>query len=222
MSPNITYETLFDYLREERNNVQLQKLPDAFFEDVVDYLVAKESSLNALKDSGSLTYDNSAMQYRNAKRIIEDIYERREKKIISIALNKSRTKSQLIDTSALLSEEKIFFNKLCDILDYYRDELIGAVFSKKLPNLRGIDDALAKKATRKPVELEKPAEKSEVVEDESIAEEKPDIAVKFTQYVDKFVGPDLEILGPFNEGDIVKLPANVVEVILSKGYAEKV
>ena len=38
----------------------------------------------------------------NAKRIIKDIYERREKKILNIALIKSRTKSDVIDTSSLL------------------------------------------------------------------------------------------------------------------------
>jgi DNA replication initiation complex subunit (GINS family) len=95
----INYEGLFDCLRQERTNIQLQQLPESFYSDVIDYLRQKEEQ------------PGSGDQLKNAQKIIENIYERREKKILSLAISKSRTQSQLLDTSALLPEEKILFKQ---------------------------------------------------------------------------------------------------------------
>ena len=212
----LTYDKLFDYLREERNSVQLQKLPSSYYSDVINYLKNKEGSIDSLRSSGSLTVDNSVIQLNNAKKIIQNIYERREKKILLLALNKSRTQSSLIDTSGLLPEEKIFFKQICVLLDHFRGEILNKILNKDLPNVDNEKDAIEP-------EIHESVSESEASSNDSLDSEASSlVSIKFSQYVDKFVGSDLDILGPFNEGDIERLPSEVADVMISKGFAEKI
>ena len=79
---NITYETLFELLKREKDTTDLQKLEPNFFNNFVDYLNEKKKILG--KDDSLFSYDEKKKvekQIDNAKRIIKEIYERREKKI---------------------------------------------------------------------------------------------------------------------------------------------
>lgn len=181
----LNYETLFEYLREERRNVSLQVLPETFFADVAEYIAQKE------------TLSPGAEQLKNARKIIEDIYERREKKISTLALNKSRTNSPLIDTTNLLPEEKVFFKQLVVLLDHFRDEILKNVLDKTAPNI-------GEKIT-------------DVVPDTPVV---IDYRYRCLRYIDKFVGPDLEILGPFEEGAVVELDRETADILISKNLVE--
>ena len=46
--------------------------------------------------------------------------------------------------------------------------------------------------------------------------------VRFINAVPKFVGPELEEYGPFQEEDIAKLPVEIAEVLISKGRVEEI
>ena len=91
-SVEISYDTLFDLLKREKDRSELQKLETTFYDDLVSYLKQKSSAQETLP----------ARQQDNLKKILKELYERREKKIINMALDMSRTKSNLVDTSALL------------------------------------------------------------------------------------------------------------------------
>ena len=101
-SEQLTFERLFDLLRIEKGQQSLQRLPENYFVDLITYLSAKaEQARHAPKsDLGSL--DIAVQQLRNARKMINEIYDRREKKIISLALTKSRTESHIVDSSHLL------------------------------------------------------------------------------------------------------------------------
>ena len=110
---NITYETLYEVLKKEKDTADLQKLDPVFFEQFTSYLNEKKELLE--KDESLFSLEEKKKvekQIDNAKRIIKEIYERREKKILNIALIKSRTKSNVIDTSSFLENEKNFFNNV--------------------------------------------------------------------------------------------------------------
>ena len=95
---NITYETLFELLKRERDTTDLQKLEPTFFNNFVDYLNEKRKMLG--KEDALFSYDEKKKvekQIDNARRIIKGIYERREKKVLNIALTKRRTKSDVIE-----------------------------------------------------------------------------------------------------------------------------
>ncbi len=133
----ITLETLYDILRHEKKREDLQKLETTFYIDVVAYLREKKALLQAQTGGDELfaSTEKDKLEYelRSIKRILKEIYEKREKKIIDIALNKSRTKSDIIDTSAMLREEKNFYKHLVAHLDNYRTGVLSHLFKAELP-----------------------------------------------------------------------------------------
>ena len=135
----ITLETLYDILRNEKKKEELQTLEDTFFFDVVLYLKEKKSFLETKKDNDDLfasgERDKLDYEVRSIKRILKEIYEKREKKIIDIALNRSRTGSDIIDTSSMLKEEKEFYQKALNLLDLFRKGVLLNLFKCELPSL---------------------------------------------------------------------------------------
>jgi DNA replication initiation complex subunit (GINS family) len=133
----ITLETLYDILRNEKKREDLQKLENSFFIDVISYLKEKKTFLDA-KDDNKDFFSNGEkekLEYelRSIKRILKEIYEKREKKILDIALNRSRTGSEIIDTSSMLKEEKEFYNRVLNTLDSYRRGVLMNLFNAELP-----------------------------------------------------------------------------------------
>ncbi|MFC1704797.1 hypothetical protein ACFLZ6_00535 [Nanoarchaeota archaeon] len=133
---NITYETLFEMLRREKDKEELQKLSSSFFADVIVYLEDKKKSLNDMTLQSFEDKRKFEDEVENIRRILKDLYERREKKIVNLALNISRTKSNLIDTSSLLNEEKSLFDSLIRNLDYGRESILNMLLKSKSPEFR--------------------------------------------------------------------------------------
>jgi len=203
----ITYETLFELLQRERERADLQRLEPTFFNDVIGYIKDKKKIIEAKSDSMFAQEERrkTERQLENIYKIIKELYERREKKIMSIAIDKSRTKSNLIDTTALLKEEKVVFDALTDLLDTYRDAILYSVLNEKMPFMQQIADKKLKEGFKTALELKKPVK-----------------LVRFMNPVPKFVGPELEEYGPFDEEDIASLPAEVAEVLIGKGRVEEI
>ena len=205
----ITYETLFEILKRERERTDLQKLEPTFFSDTISYIKDKKKILDAKSDSvfASEERKKTERQLDNIYKILKELYERREKKIISLAIDKSRTKSNLIDTTALLKEEKVFFDSLAGLLDNYRDAILFTVLNEKLPFMQPLEekDKKPKADFTTALELKKPTK-----------------LLRFMHQVPKFVGTELEEYGPFEEEDIANLPMEIADVLLNKGKAEEI
>src|SRR3990167_4721377 len=131
----ITYETLFELLKRERERVDLQKIEPEFFSNTISYIKDKKKIIEAKSDSPFAIEERkkTERQLENIYKILKELYERREKKIISIALDKSRTKSNLIDTTALLKEEKAVFDALTSLLDTYREAILYSLLNERMP-----------------------------------------------------------------------------------------
>ena len=202
----ITYETLFELLQREKERTDLQKLEATFFTDVISYIKDKKKILEAKNDSPFANEERkkTERQLENIFKILKELYERREKKIIILALDKSRTKSNLIDTVALLKEEKVFFDALTGILDDYRDAILYSILNEKMPFMQH--------------KLEKPKEDFK----SALELKKTTKLVRFISHVPKFVGPELEEYGPFEEEDIANLPLEIADVLISKAKAEEI
>ncbi len=205
----ITYETLFELLKRERERPDLQRMEPAFFSDTISYIRDKKRILEAKSDSvfASDEKKKTERQLENIYKILKELYERREKKIIALALDRSRTKSNLIDTGALLKEEKVFFDALAGMLDTYRDAILLAVLNEKMPFMQALESV-------KP----KPAEMFH----DAIELKKPTKVVRFSAPVPKFVGPELEEYGPYKEEDIANLPSEIADVLISRGKVEEI
>ena len=203
----ITYETLFELLQREKERADLQKLDPAFFNDIISYIKDKKKIIEAKSDSPFAKEEikKTERQLENIYKILKELYERREKKIISLALDKSRTKSGLIDTTSLLKEEKVIFEALTSLLDTYRDAILYNILNERMPFMGPLEDKKPKEDFKTALELKNPTK-----------------LVRFVHTVPKFVGPELEEYGPFEEEDIANLPAEVAEVLINKGKVEEI
>ncbi|MFC1691164.1 hypothetical protein ACFL0W_03195 [Nanoarchaeota archaeon] len=133
----ITYETLFEILRQEKNNESLQNLDRSFYIDVVDYLKEKSESVKKGKENHFSEEEFLAIEKQlvNIKKILKELYSRREKKIIAMALNKARAISVILDTSAMLDEERKLYIVLVQLLQNNRKDVIEQVLNLEMPSI---------------------------------------------------------------------------------------
>ena len=211
----ITYETIFELLNREKERAELQKLEPGFFIDVIGYLRERGRFAQESRANQSLTYEEkmkAERQINNLYKILKDLYERREKKILIMALDRSRTKSNIIDTSALLEEEKAFFETLTKVLDSFRYSILEKVISQS-------------QSAPEPMTLEQPQPESKPVQSgfkSALELSKATRLVRFMHAVPKFVGTELEEYGPFQEEDVASLPAEIAELLITKGRVEEI
>lgn len=205
----ITYETIFELLRREKEREALQKLEKTFFQDILDYLkekkkimISQESMLISPEEK-----KKNEKQLENIKKLLKEFYERREKKIINLAIDKVRVGSDLIDTSSLLEEEKRFFQRLINLLSESRTNVLDRLLNLEMPKL----------------DEEKTEKKEEIVGKENVRpEEKSSVMVRFIHAVPKFIGKELEEYGPFEEEEMANLPREIAEVLIGKERAEEI
>ena len=210
---NITYETLFELLKREKDTSDLQKLEPSFFDNFVEYLNEKKDMLN--RDDALFSYDEKKKvekQIDNARRLIKEIYERREKKILNIALIKSRTKSHVIDISSLLDNEKKFLEEVEKVLNSYRENVIYNIIEGKPVSQIKHQEKYVKE------EINAANNAANDAEEES----KTTKLVRFLYSIPKFVGTELEEYGPFAEEDIANLPAEIADLLIGKGKVEEI
>jgi len=232
----ITYETLFDLLRREKNREELQRLDKDFYEQVLAYLKEKKEALSKKGDELFVSAEREKLkiQFQNIRRIIKELYERREKKIINMAMTRARTGSDVIDTSNLLLSEKEFFEEQVRLLSKYKEEVLNKILHlKELNNQKEEDKKEEKTDEKKEEKKEIKKEVKEEIETEEEVKEKEDKKVndlvanatekkkvKIINPLPEFVGLHGETLGPFGEGEVVELDAPIAEVLISKGSAE--
>jgi len=139
----ISFEYLRKILNEEKKSQNLTKIPDDFYETVRMYVEGKKKLAKEKKDE---------IELRNIERIVENIFNLRERKIINFAIMAARAGVQ---PSNLTSEERQFFQKVFEtlkerrvILDKIRSALEGevkkeveilVVFKQDFPAFVGID-----------------------------------------------------------------------------------
>lgn len=171
----ITFEFIREVQRSEQRSDQLTKLPDGFYNKVKVYLEQKRNLLKKRKDADPL-------EIKNIERLIEDIYNRRETKIVTQAILSVRTD---IVPSNMTDDEKELFNNIVKVLKKSR------LF---------LDEFLEKSFKRK--------ESSEYVE------------IEFLEDISEFAGIDLKKYGPYNKGDIVRIPKDNAQLFIKAGKAK--
>lgn len=234
----ITYETLFDILRMEKRREDLQQLQPSFFDDTVHYLKQKKELIRKRDhESGIDSFDEIkklTIQFENVQKIIKEIYERREKKILMMALNKSRTKMSTMNVDVLLPQEMEFYQQLTRLLDTYRVDVLEKLIRGMIPKqqIAAVVSSLGSTASQissSVIHREQPVaafsqkeEKSKEREDDDTRVEKDLMHVKFLQAMEEFVGPELETYGPFDANTVAMIPSVIATLFISSGVAEEV
>lgn len=204
----ITYETLYEILRREKTRQELQKLDETFFKDVTNYLDEKNHIIEsqAKKDSifSDVELEKTKRQIENIQRIIKDLYEKREYKILQLAFISSKTTVELHNLDSLLPEEKIIFKELIKVLNLGRENILENLLKAKLPN------KIERLVESKPKDINT---------DSKAGDNK---LIRIIEPLPKFMGTDLEVYGPFEQESLVNLPSEIADLLIKRKKAEEI
>ena len=197
----ITYETLYELMRREKFRPELQKLNKEFFNDFIKYFNEKKIILESQQKKKSIFTSTETQktqkQIENVKKIIKELYEKRENKILQLVMFASRNNDNPV-FNEMLVEEKKFFNDLLETTNNYRKNILYNLIEGKQPEIKEVE---------KPKELK--TEKKDSIK-----------MVRFLQSIPKFIGNDLNIYGPFEEEEIAAIPAEVAKLLTKKKKTE--
>ncbi|MFW6014251.1 MAG: hypothetical protein ACOCQG_03690 [Candidatus Nanoarchaeia archaeon] len=230
----ISYETLYEYLRREKNRDEIQKLPQNFSGDVNEYLEKLRQAIKSKKRQVSSFEGDEIRKEENRLNnlvgLVTDLYQRREKKLISLAITKSRTKAKLADVASLTGEEKEFFNDLVKVMDYYRESILKKMIAlgegevekpdleKADKNTSNVSDEGGNSSVSETREVQEPGAQTSVNKDSAPQKRR----VRFLCAVPKFLDNNVNVLGPFEEGDMASLPSSIADILIKKGRAEEI
>ncbi len=226
----ITYETLFDLLRKEKGRQELQSLPEDFYGQVVAYLRQKLKDVDAAGGASSTGAQKALVQFRNVQKILRELHERRERKIIEMALNRARAESNIVDTEPLLREEQEFYTQCAELLLAHKERLLMTVLNGDAPEGTVVptlseplpdEDMVPGRASNDKsddTDADAHAHASGLSPEEVASQES--CSVIFVAAVPKFLGLKGEVHGPFSPGDTTDLPGKIAAVLMKKKRVE--
>ncbi len=214
----ISYALLYDLVRKERASAELQELQASFYEDTQDFLSTLQKTADEERYTGS---DAALLQLANTRKLVKELYDRREQKILLLAQNRARTNSALVDSPNLLARERALFERIIVILSEARTGVTTTTIERT--QTRTITETVKIKET---VETTPPIVPQEhtITTSEQVVQvviEEPTVSIRITKRVPQFLGPDMETLGPFEEDEHVDVASSVAAVLIRKGSAEK-
>ena len=230
MDIQITYETLFDILRKERSLEELQSLDDNFLNEVVKYILERKAFF---EKTNVMEQEKAKLQLKNIQRILKEIYERREQKIVRLSLNVIKTNNTgFVDKRNMLPTEKEFFDEISALLTKYKQGILLQIFQGRKPLIipKELPTNNETETKEEPINNKVEETKEEKSEIEETKEEKSEIPpmkegttiVRFKMAVPKFLGKNKKIFGPFDKGKITQLPAKIAQILIKKGKVEAV
>ncbi len=181
------YTELRRVYRLEKNSSQLVKLEPGFYPDLKALLREQRSSYLSNIKNGNLS---KAKNYSELTKLVREILQLREKKILHKALVVSR--SGEFSDSNLTKEEKKTFSGILEVLRSHKSEINGLLGESEKPESR-------KKSERK---------------------DSQSVKVSISKEVPAFVSADMKEYGPFSEGQEVELPKKTAELLVSRKLAE--
>jgi len=116
----ITFEFIRKIQREEMSEPKLSKIPEDFYQKAKNYLEQKRKIAEKKDKSASL-------EVKNVERLLEDIFNRRETKMLNHAIITVRTD---IPPQNLIGDEKEFFESAVNMLSNQRERVLNLLFKK--------------------------------------------------------------------------------------------
>ena len=115
----ITFELIRRVQREEQRSPKLSKIPENFYKAVLDYIHQKRQIAEKEDRKGVL-------EVKSIERLVEDVFDRRERKIVTAAVNTARTN---IQPENMIDEEKDFFDLVAGTIRQRRESNIRKMFT---------------------------------------------------------------------------------------------
>ncbi len=208
-----TYDNIYDMLHSEKFNSELQSISNEDLSKISKYLQDKQRLLDKQEESTQIFSSQKRVviqiEIDNALRALKDLYEFREKKIISRAVFSVRGGTLVKDTTNMLTHEIEFYNLLTQIIPQNRD----AFFKLLEPGQDSIADPKIEEEEPTPVES---------LEPDDVAEPIKTVKVRFLEGVESFVAEDLKSYGPYSVSEEAELPEGIANLLMSKNKVELV
>ena len=219
----ITYKELRNFQRLERENNDLQELGESFVSNVLQYLNEKREALKSSKEKDSIFSKDAQNEIRNELRnaiiVIQDIYERRERKILGQAVLAVKTDLSIQDTTRMLKFEKQMHTEMIELLSRYRNKFFGQKREKVKEETQQESQLISEQTTPPkaalPTQEISPAQPLETPLSKSELQ-----TIKIIQEIPEFVWEDGKKYGPFKEEDVANLDNKLASMLVTRGSAE--
>ncbi|MCK5593723.1 MAG: DNA replication complex GINS family protein [Candidatus Aenigmarchaeota archaeon] len=218
MANILTFRFLRELQKQERTTKELEKLDTDFYKQVASYM-EKKMGLD-LKDNADFA---SKRDLDHTKIIIKDILNRRERKVINLAMLNARGN---ILPQNILPEEKELFEKITTGVKKYRSTLEFIFYDDHDEN-----NTTEKKETIKDNTTEQQPKKENIDTDDSNKDtDKNDdkqqqdtdtIKITILDNVPQFMAADGKSYGPFKKDDIVDIPTTAATLLIKIKKAEQ-
>ncbi len=215
MGEIITYESLYEIVRKEKTSQAVQQVNSTIMEQISQYLKTKLQVYKEAKENSLPDIEKIRTQVLSARRLIKNFYELRERKVVNLAVAKSRAKSELEEEENLLDHEKKLMKELVENIDKYRHEVLLNLVNAKYHHNK--EEPINEKQ-----DIKEPGEQQQAAETEQTQTKSGAVTamIRFTAEVPKFLGKQKEIYGPFRPGDIANLDKDIVDILIKKNAAE--
>lgn len=196
----ITYEKLYEILRMEKFRTDLQALPENFIDSVRNYLEEKTKILEKQKEKESSMFQSelgsTQRQLENVRKIIKEVYDRRENKILQSAIFSARSGARVVPN--MLEHEKDFYDSILDLLAGYRKGVLINLLASK------------------PIEKPKPKSIKKEVEASS------NKILRFNEAVPRFIAENMKSYGPYDVEDVALVPNHASQILIKKNKADNI
>ena len=150
-------------LRDERKS-KLVPLESDFYEKAAEQIRRLEDEKKRIEDTYSTKYAIIEDELKTSRKALENIIERRTKKIITEAsLRASSKQKEKQDIDSMTREERDFYEKLLELMTEYRGEILEKISKRDKQPIPSQPEALEKKQNDTPSEGKKDISKEYIV-----------------------------------------------------------
>ncbi len=194
----ISYRTLRKIQQLEKNSPVLTKLKSDFYNDLSEYIENLKNRLGSETSSQKQMLLND--EIRNTKKIVTNIYEQREKKILLAVVSKARGGNP--DLKNMIDWEKDLFDPVLNLMLNSRRRILEM---ETRENISEETKTVGSKEEKKIVEKQ----------------ENSNPIVRITQDIPEFIGTD-EKKYNLRKNDLISLPEDMSDMLLKRGVINKI
>lgn len=218
---NLDYEEMRRIYRLEKSTTRLVDVPEDFFH-LLHFFIQDERAkyLDSLKDLNA----TKAKDFGNLKKLVEEWFSVREKKLLNTVLISARTNDH--DDEHMAQPEKELYGILLSALQTHRklvNEVLDANGMSIEPPASKVkaeeETKTSETQTKRESEVETPPISRETVS-KPASTEKSNQRITILAEVPSFVGTDMKEYGPYKEGEVVELPSKIAELFISRKLGE--
>lgn len=128
----LTYKEISKKQRKEETKEDLTEIEENFYNELSKYIRNKVKRYKEKKEKnqgkmGDKIVKKIGKEIKNIRKMVRNIYDKREGKIVLRALSDARRESKVDDTSSMLPHEENLYFQTKEVLEKYRKNLLKLV-----------------------------------------------------------------------------------------------